>query len=85
MIHSDYKRRSPEQQLVDLNAAWDRIKTLAATNDRQQAEIIRLKVHSQFLREKIQEKKIMLWVTTGALVALWEVAKFIIELALHIH
>jgi hypothetical protein len=75
MIHSDYKRRSPDQQLADLNAAWDRIKTLAATNDRQQNEI-------QSLKEKLREKTVKLWMMTFVAFGLWEVVKFAAELIL---
>jgi hypothetical protein len=75
MILSDYKRRSPEQQLADLNAAWDRIKTLSATNDRQQNEI-------QSLKEKLREKTLKLWAMTFVAFGLWEVVKFAIELIL---
>jgi hypothetical protein len=75
MILSDYKRRSPDQQLADLNAAWDRIKTLAATNDRQQNEI-------QSLKEKLRDKTLKLWVMTFVAFGLWEVVKFAAELIL---
>ena len=75
MILSDYKRRSPDQQLADLNAAWDRIKTLAATNDRQQNEI-------QSLKEKLREKTVKLWMMTFVAFGLWEVVKFAAELIL---
>jgi hypothetical protein len=75
MILSDYKRRSPDEQLTDLNKAWDRIKTLAATNDRQQNEITSLK-------EKLRDKTLKLWVMTFVAFGLWEVVKFAIELIL---
>jgi hypothetical protein len=71
MILSDYKKRSADQQLADLNAAWDRIKSLAATNDQQQAQI-------QFLKDKVSQEKLKRWVVTFFLVALWEVVKLLV-------
>ena len=71
MKFSDYSRRTPEQLVLDMNAAWDRIKTLSATNDRQQQEI-------QALKEKLSTANLKLWITTAALFALWEVVKFLI-------
>ncbi|HEY1800099.1 MAG TPA: hypothetical protein VGG46_04115 [Terriglobales bacterium] len=78
MNFSDYNRRTPDQQLADLNAAWDRIKKLSGTNDRQQVEI-------EDLKDKLRAAKLKLWIASAALVALWEVVKFLAELALHIH
>lgn len=78
MILSDYKRRSPEQQLADLNAAWDRIKKQTATIDRQDAKILRQDKKIQSLeREKILAN-LKLWIMGGVMMALWEVLKFLI-------
>lgn len=71
MKFRDYSKLTPEETVRDINAAWDRIKALAATNDRQQQEI-------QALKEKLSTANLKLWVMTAALFALWEVIKFLI-------
>ena len=71
MKFRDYSKLTPEETVRDINAAWDRIKALAATNDRQQQEI-------QALKEKLSTANLKLWVMTGALFGLWEVIKFLI-------
>ncbi len=76
MKFSDYSQRSPQQQLADLNAAWDSVKKLRTTSDLQQKEITNLK-------QALREKKIKLWVMTAVVFGLWEVVKFLITLLLH--
>ncbi len=78
MQFSDYKHRTPEQILADLNAAWDRIKQLAKTKDQQQKEIQLLKAERDNEKLKRWKAEIRLWVVSAALVGLWEVLKFLI-------
>jgi hypothetical protein len=69
---SDYNRRSPDQQLQDLNVAWDRIKLLQKHNDQQEHKITEL--HSTVRFERLKR-----WLTTSALIVAWEVIKYLMH------
>lgn len=68
---SDYTNRTSAEILRDLNVAWDRIKTLQKDGDTKQAAI-------NALTASLQREKLKRWITTGALVTLWEVFKLFV-------
>lgn len=78
MKFRDYSKLTPEETVRDINAAWDRIKILQANDDRKQQKILLLEELLGKSEKKRENAEIKLWIVSAALVALWEVAKFLI-------
>jgi hypothetical protein len=67
-MRSDYQKRTHDQLIQDVNAAWDLIKRLKAENDRLQREVLDLK-------RELSWKQLLM---TAAGIALWELVKYMV-------
>jgi hypothetical protein len=79
MLLSDYNKRTPEQQLQDLNQAWDRIKAMETSAGRQDKTISALV--KQLKRERIKSHILMVLVTSALASAFFALLKVLLGLS----